>query len=127
MFSAEKGQAAKKAMDVAVEALAKAKGTAKALDEAEAVAAQRGASEDKDLSDKELAAMVKAVYLISEQPGSRSSHNTKGKALAFLGELGLPWAEMLPGVRARCDAAVAEAETAVAKAKPKPKPSWPAL
>ena len=61
MSSAKKGQAAKKAMDVAVEALAKAKGTAKALDKAGAVAAQRGASEDKDLSGKGLAAVVKAV------------------------------------------------------------------
>ena len=97
--------------------LAKAKGTARALDEAGAVAAQRGASEDKDMSGRDLAAVVKAVYLISEQPGSRSSHNTKGKALAFLGELGLPWAGMLPGARACCDAAVAKAEAAVAKAK----------
>ena len=90
---------------------------AQALDAAEAAAAARGDNDDASMKGPELSAAVKAVYLISDQAGRRSNHNTKPKALAFLSGLEAPWASLLPAGRAANNEAIAGAKAALAKAE----------
>ena len=87
------------------------------MDAAEAAAAARGDNDDASMKVHELSAAVKAAYLISDQAGRRSNHNTKPKALAFLSGLETPWANLLPAGRAANNEAIAGAKAALAKAE----------
>ena len=100
-----------------MKSLSEAQEVAQALDEAEAAAAARGDNDDTSMNGHELSAAVKAVYLISDQAGRRSNHNTKPKALAFLSGLETPWASLLPAGRAANNEAIAGAKAALAKAE----------
>ena len=117
VFAAEEGQAANAAKEAAMKSLSEAQEVAQALDAAEAAAAARGDNDDASMKGPELSAAVKAVYLISDQAGRRSNHNTKPKALAFLSGLEAPWASLLPAGRAANNEAIAGAKAALAKAE----------
>ena len=117
VFAAEEGQAANAAKEAAMKSLSEAQEVAQALDAAEAAAAARGDNDDASMKGPELSAAVKAVYLISDQAGRRSNHNTKPKALAFLSGLETPWASLLPAGRAANNEAIAGAKAALAKAE----------
>ena len=86
MLGAEDIMAAVAAKDAAVKAKAEADETAEAITEAEL----KESSTDKDLNGADYKAIIKFVYLSSQQPGTRSSQNTKPKAVAFFAALSPP-------------------------------------
>ena len=68
------------AKDAAVKAKAEADETAEAITEAEL----KESSTDRDLNGADYRAIMKLLYLSSQQPGTRSSQNTKPKACVHL-------------------------------------------
>ena len=113
MLGAEGIMAAVAAKDAAVKAKAEADETAEAITEAEL----KESSTDKDLNGADYKAIIKFVYLSSQQPGTRSSLNTKPKAVAFLAALSPPWRERIAPARAASTAALAAATSALAAAE----------
>jgi len=113
MLGAEDIMAAVAAKDAAVKAKAEADETAEAITEAEL----KESSTDKDLNGADYKAIFKFVYLSSQQPGTRSSQNTKPKAVAFLAALSPPWRERIAPARAASTAALAAATSALAAAE----------
>ena len=79
------------------------------LDEAFAAAARRGSEEDCTMKGPDLKAAVDAVYLFTQQPGTRSTHGDKPKRLAFLASLATLWTDLLLGARGTSDAVIASA------------------
>ena len=57
----------------------------------------------------DLKAAVDAVYLFTQQPGTRSTHGDKPKRLAFLASLATLWTDLLLGARGTSDAVIASA------------------
>jgi len=113
MLGAEDIMAAVAAKDAAVKAKAEADETAEAITEAEL----KESSTDKDLNGADYKAIIKLLYLSSQQPGTRSSQNTKPKAVAFLAALSPPWRERIAPARAASTAALAAATSALAAAE----------
>ena len=113
MLGAEDIMAAVAAKDAAVKANAEADETAEAITEAEL----KESSTDKDLNGADYKAINKFVYLPSQQPGTRSSQNTKPKAVTFLAALSPPWRERIAPARAASTAALAAATSALAAAE----------
>ena len=113
MLGAEDIMAAVAAKDAAVKAKAEADETAEAITEAEL----KESSTDKDLNGADYKTIIKFVYLSSQQPGTRSSQNTKPKAVAFLAALSPPWRERIAPARAASTAALAAATSALAAAE----------